>query len=91
MNYRLLDGKTISQRALEVLSWKDVMFLLDLKVRAEDGEDYFDLAREVCGTGAYPLNGSLRVTRKVHDTALFQVAMDIVDRAGIQQGRIAPD
>lgn len=88
MNYRLLKGETID---LSSLPKNDLEFLVDLQRRAMEGEEFFDLARSYCGTGAYPLKGSLRVTRAIHETPLFRVAEDIVDRVGIQQGRIAPD
>ncbi len=88
MDYRLLDGAAID---MSTLPKSDLGFLLELQRRAMEGEDYFELEQVVCGTGAYPLKGSPRVTRAVHETPLFRVAEDIVDRVGIQQGRIAPD
>ncbi len=88
MNYELLNGETLD---LSPLPKQDVEFLLDLMQRAMNDEDYFDLERRVCGQGAYTLKGSVRVTREVHDTPLFRAAEDIVDRAGIRQGALAPD
>ncbi len=86
--YGLLGGDAID---LGKLPKEDLAFLLELQRRAMDDEDYFELERAVCGPGAYPLKGSLRVTSGIHRTALFLVAEDIVDRVGIRQGVIAPD
>ena len=88
MNYELLNGETLD---LSALPKQDVEFLLDLMQRAMHDEDYFDLERRVCGQGAYPLKGSSRVTREIHETPLFRAAEDIVDRVGIRQGALAPD
>lgn len=88
MTYRLLKGELIG---LGQLTKDDLAFLLDLQRRAMENEDYFELERCVCGPGAYPLKGSARVTREIHETPLFRVAEDIVDRVGIRQGVIAPD
>jgi hypothetical protein len=85
--YRLLDGQTVD---LSSAGRKDMGFLLGLMRRALEEEDYFSLEREVCSRGAYPLKGSPRVTREIHDSALFRVAQDIAFRAGIRQGVIAP-
>lgn len=86
--YQLLGGDLLD---LSALPKKDLEFLLTLMRRAMEDEDYFSLERAVCGPGAYPLKGSARVTREVHDSPLFRVAEDIVDRAGIRQGVLAPD
>ena len=88
MKHEILDGGELD---LSGLPQDDVEFLLDLRRRAENDEDYFGLDRRVSGPRAYPLKGSDRVTREIHDTPLFLVAEDIVDRAGIRQGVLAPD
>lgn len=88
MKYELLGGETLD---LTALPKKDLEFLLDLMKRAVSDEDYFDLDRRVCGPGAFPLKGGPRVTREIHDSLLFRVAEDIVDRVGIRQGTLAPD
>ena len=88
MKYDLLNGEQLD---LSALPKKDVTFLLDLMQRAMNDEDYFELERSACGKGAHPLKGSPRVTRQIHDTPLFRAAEDIVDRAGIRQGVLAPD
>jgi hypothetical protein len=88
MKYELLNRETVD---LSPLPKRDVEFLLDLMQRAMNDEDYFDLDRRVCGPSAYPLKGSPRVTREIHDTPLFRVAEDIVDRVGVRQGALAPD
>lgn len=88
MKYQLLNGETLD---LSALPKEDLEFLLALMRRAMEDEDYFSLERTVCGPGAYPLKGSARVTREIHNSPLFRVAEDIVDRAGIRQGVLAPD
>lgn len=88
MKYELLGGENLD---LTTLPRKDIEFLLDLMMRAMSDEDYFDLDRRVCGSGAFPLKGSPRVTREIHSSPLFRVAEDIVDRVGIRQGALAPD
>lgn len=88
MKYELLSDTTLD---LTRLAKRDVQFLLDLMQRAMKDEDYFDLERRVCGRGAYPLKGAVRVTKQIHDTPLFRAAEDIVDRVGIRQGVLAPD
>ncbi len=88
MNYELLSGVTLD---LSPLPKKDVGFLLGLMQGTMKDEDYFDLERRVCGKGAYPLEFCPRVTREIHESVLFRVAEDIVDRAGIRQGVLAPD
>jgi hypothetical protein len=88
MQYVLLNGDEVD---LAALSREDTEFLLDLMRRAMVDEDYFSLERSVCGPGAYPLKDSPRVTREIHASPLFRVAEDVVDRAGIRQGVLAPD
>ena len=88
MKYELLRGEVLD---LSTLAREDMEFLLDLMQRAMGDEDYFELERRVCSQGAYPLKSSRRVTREVHDTVLFRVAEDIVDRVGFRQGVLAPD
>jgi excisionase family DNA binding protein len=88
VRYKLLTGQSLD---LSALPRGDVQFLLDLMRRALEDEDYFELERRVCGVGAHPLKGSPRVTREIHDTALFRAAEDVVDRVGIRQGVLAPD
>ncbi len=85
--YELLSGELVD---VDQLPKKDLAFLLDLQRRALENEDYFALQLKVCAPAAYPLKGSPRVTREVHDYPLYRVAEDIVDRVGIQQGVIAP-
>lgn len=86
--YQLLDGETLD---LSELPQEDLEFLFTLMRRSLEEEDYFSLERAVCGPGAHPLKGSARVTREIHATLLFRVAEDIVDRAGMRQGVLAPD
>jgi excisionase family DNA binding protein len=88
VKYKLLNGEEID---LSPLPKKDLEFILHLQRRAIDDEDYFELECSICGKGAYPLKGSSRVTRAIHDSLLFRVAEDVVDRVGLRQGVIAPD
>lgn len=88
MKYELLNGEVLD---LSELSRDDRDFLDALLQRSIDGENYFSLERAVCGAGAYPLKGSARVTRAIHESPLFIAAEDIVDRTGIRQGVLAPD
>ena len=87
-SYRLLDGEVVD---VGRLPRRDLAYLLDLQRRAMEDENYFDLERAVCGPGAYPLQGSSRVTSAVHRTPLFRVAEDIAYRVGIRQGVMAPN
>ena len=86
--YELLNGTVVE---LDELDNADLAFLLGLQRRAMAGDDYFDLERDVCGPGAYPLKGSPRVTQEIHDTPLFLVAEDVAYRLAIQQGVMAPN
>ncbi len=86
--YQLLNGEDLT---LAELPRADMEFLFDLMRRAVGDEEYFSLERSVCGPGAYPLKGAGRVTAQIHRSLLFRVAEDIMDRAGIRQGFLAPD
>jgi len=88
VSYKLLSGESVD---LSALPKNDMEFLLDLQRRAIENQDYFELERSICGKGAYTLKGSPRVTREIHETLLFRVAEDVVDRVGLRQGVIAPD
>lgn len=88
MRYTLLSGDVVD---VSRLPRADTQFLLDLMQRAMADEDYFSLERSVCGPAAYPLKGAARVTSEIHAAPLFRVAEDVVDRAGIRQGVLAPD
>jgi len=85
--YQLLNGEVVD---LGELPKEDLEFLLDLQRRAMENEDYFDLQLKLCAPGAYPLGESKRVTREIHESPLYRVAEDIVDRVGIEQGVVAP-
>jgi len=88
MKYKLLKG---SEADISKLPKEDIDFILGLYAQAMNNEDYFDLMRTICGPGAYPLKGSPGVTREIHDSTLYLVAEDIVDRVGMRQGAILPD
>ncbi len=83
--------RVVYQVDLGKLPKADLAFLLDFQRRAMEDEDYFDLERSVCGPGAYPLKGSLRVTTEIHRAPLFRVAEDISYRVGIRRGILAPN
>lgn len=88
MKYKLLRGDEIDTAEFPQ---EDIDFILSLYAKALNNADYFDLIKEVCGPNAFPLKGSARVTREIHNSALYRVAEDIVDRVGVQQGIILPD
>lgn len=81
--YKLLSGERIS---IGWLSESDKVWLDQLRVDAENGDDYFILLRSVRGRGARPLRGDSRLTPEIAQSALFRAAEDIVERAGIRQG-----
>lgn len=84
--YKLLSGETVS---LGWLNDGDMVFLETLKEHADEGEDYFSLIQRVRGRGSYVLyNFDGKVTEEATQTVLFRVANDIVERAGIRQGRL---
>lgn len=85
--YELLSGERISTGWLNE---NDKKWLKQLKKDVEDDADYFILLRFIRGVGAYPLKGSHRLTPEVAQSALFRVAQDIVERAGIRQGFALP-
>ena len=83
--YETLDGKTLSIGWLEE---KQINYLEYLKKQVDAGSDYFDLLRAVRGVNAMPLKDfGGRVTPEACQSAFFRVAQDIVERAGIAQGR----
>lgn len=84
--YTLLGGQQLS---LGWLSEPELVYLEDLKSRAEEGADYFDLLREVRGTGSRVLASfGGQVTHQATQSLFFQVAADIVERVGLRQGRV---
>lgn len=84
--YILLDGRQLS---LGWLTAPEFHYLTKLKDRADADEDYFDLLREVRGSRSMALaDFGGRVTRGAMQSLFFQVALDIVERAGIRQGRV---
>ncbi len=85
--YQLLAGGQVS---IGWLNKTDMDFLEDLKERIDDGESYFLLLELVRGADAYPLKGHPKLTSEVAQSALFRVASDMVERAGIQQGFALP-
>lgn len=88
--YKTLNGNVLSLGWLEK---KQVEYLEHLKFSADHGADYFALLTLVRGPEALPLKDfDGRVTPEACQSVFFQVAQDIVDRAGIAQGRVVePD
>jgi len=84
--YRLLTGERLSLGGLEDA---ELAYLQGLRARTDAGEDYFDLLREVRGQGS-PALASFggRVTIGAAQSLFFRVALDIVERAGVRQGRV---
>jgi hypothetical protein len=80
--YELLTGEVIS---LGRLDEREDEFLKRLAADAHGGADYFDLLRRVKGPEALPRRGR-PITAAVARSALYRVAHDIADRAGIVQG-----
>jgi hypothetical protein len=84
--YTLLGGQQIS---LGWLGETELAYLEDLKARADAEEDYFELLREIRGPGSRVLaDFGGRVTAGAVQSLFFRVATDIVEQAGIQQGRV---
>jgi hypothetical protein len=80
--YTLLSGRQLSLGWLDEM---DMQYLEGLAEKAKAGEDYFELLKLVRGHGAYPRDGG-SLTPEVAQSLVFQVATDIVERAGIEQG-----
>ena len=84
--YTLLSGQQLSLGWLEE---SELAYLEGLKGKADEGEDYFVLLREVRGPESLALaNFGGRVTHEAMQSLFFQVAIDIVERAGLRQGRV---
>jgi len=85
----LLDGRTVQ---LGSLAARERAFLADLGKMKRQGVDYFEIYRTALGPGSPALEGRNRVDRRLVETPFYQVAEDIVTRAGIEQGLIvAPE
>ncbi|MBI2641862.1 helix-turn-helix domain-containing protein [Candidatus Roizmanbacteria bacterium] len=85
--HTLIDGTDIS--LVELLS-EDINFLSQLATKAMQQVGYFVLLRLVRGPGAYPLKGSIYITKTITSSVLFRVAEDIVSRAACCQGVLIP-
>lgn len=89
--YVFLDGTSVS--LLDLLQADtgevDLAFIMWLMQQAwHEGRSYSGLRARIAGPNAWPLKGSHRVTREIHETLLYRIAEDIVDRAGIKQGAL---
>jgi len=83
--YKLLSNEVVS---LGWLGDREMNYLERLAEDADANMDYFSLLEAVRGGLAYPLmkfDGV--VTEEAIQSVLFRVASDIVERAGIRQGR----
>jgi len=80
--YQLLDGSTFNTATL---SREEARTLEDLEARVRGGMDYFELLRHIKGKDS-PLLENGRVAREVIRRPVFQIAADMVGRAGIAQG-----
>jgi hypothetical protein len=86
--YETLDGDVLSLGWLEE---KQVAFLEYLKAAAGRGADYFALLALVRGQDSQVLKDfGGRVTPEACQSIFFRVALDIVERAGVAQGRTLP-
>lgn len=84
--YTLLDGRQIS---IGWLGRSELDYLEHLKARADANEDYFTLLKEVRGPESRVLaDFGGQVTAGAAQSLFFQVALDIVERAGIRQRRV---
>jgi hypothetical protein len=84
--YTLLGGAQLSLGGLE---GSELAYLERLKAKADANEDYFVLLREVRGRESVPLwNFHGQVTPEAAQSIFFQVALDIVERVGLRQGRV---
>lgn len=84
--YTLLSGQQLS---LGRMGESELAYLNDLKAVADSGGNYFDLLREVRGPDSRVLaDFGGQVTRGAAQATFFQVALDIVERLGIRQGRV---
>lgn len=86
--HTLLDGRTIE---LGELPEGDRAYLDELARDAGAGAPYFELLHRVKGPRAHTTRATGgMVTAEVLASALYLVAQDIADRAGISQGKLAP-
>lgn len=83
--YEMMDGEILSIGWLEE---KQISYLENLQKQVKAGSDYFDLLRVIRGVNAMPLKSfGGRVTPQACQSVFFRVAQDIVERAGVAQGR----
>ena len=95
MMYRLMKGDVIDLSDPALFNQEDLAFLIDLQHRAFwEGESHSNLRLSLAGGAwAYPIwrMRQSRVTREVHETPLYLVAEDIIDRVGIRRGDVGAD
>jgi hypothetical protein len=86
--YEMMGGKILSVGWLEE---KQIAVLENLKAAANRGADYFTLLEMVRGKNSPMLKDfGGQVTPEACQSIFFQVALDIVERAGVAQGRTLP-
>ena len=87
--YTLLDGRRLSLAALDA---RERAFLADLEKMVRQGINYFEIYRAAAGPGSVALGGRNRIDRKLAESPLYLVAVDLATRAGIRQGLVlAPE
>jgi len=88
LQYTLLDGEEINVGEFSSPDLAFILFLLEAVLEKMDREI---LGMAICGSYAYPLKGSQRVTTEVHATPFFKVVEDILYRYETSIGTIGPN
>ena len=87
--YTLLDGRHLSLAGLDA---RERAFLADIEKMVRQGISYFEVYRAAVGPGSVVLGGRNRIDRKIAESPLYLVAVDLATRAGIKQGLVlAPE
>lgn len=87
--YTLLDGRHLSLTGLDA---RERAFLADIEKMVRQGISYFEVYRAAVGSGSVALGGRNRIDRKIAESPLYLVAVDLATRAGIKQGLVlAPE
>jgi len=87
--YTLLDGRHLSLAGLEA---RELAFLADIEKMVRQGVSYFEIYRAAVGPGSVALGGRNRIDRRIAESPLYLVAVDVATRAGIKQGLVlAPE
>jgi excisionase family DNA binding protein len=74
------------------LDARERTFLADIEKMVRQGISYFEVYRAAAGPGSVALGGRNRIDRKIAESPLYLVAVDLATRAGIKQGLVlAPE